>query len=402
MTTSNEYEQVYYDISRWLIWVEFAPLPFSLGCSISWIVTAVYLLSKRDNITGSDGYINSLRLHYVTALHRQRIVQYTLLLIAVSSIMTEITLSVQTGYRTYSEIANNHHNNSNNNNNNNNSNNNNNNNNNNSNSNCWTFHLETGQWSNYNQYHWLYIAWFIPMSLFSQAFYWSIALIPITTKSYFNNTTSHKKYKYAAALIIIRGVVIAMLWLVPYTIPIGILASVLSLVFDWVIIMYIFCTGYRVAKNNTNAILKGIDEREAVDSKFIPKLRFLFTAFCVVFSIIVTSAIQGYLIQFILPMIMYPNCWIQSLYTESFSFNWKNIDNDNQALSLIQLISMLENRVVMLLWRVTFIMLSIFAFSLIIKFRMSQSNGKKFKTRKLKKKGVKETSPLLRGNNVTL
>ena len=284
------YEEIYYRISWWFIWVEFVPFPFTIACSISWIITAVYLLSKRDNITGSGGHRNSLRLHYVTALHRQRVLQYALLLIAVSSIFTEITLSAKTAYRTYSQIANNHtilti---------NNNNNNNNTNNNNNSNNNCMTFHLETGQWSNYNQYHWLYIAWFLPMSLFSQAFYWSIALIPITTKSYFNATTNHKKSIYVTALIIIRSVVTAILWLVPYTVPIGILASVSSLVLDWVIIMYFFCTGYRVAKNNTKAILKGIDEREAVDIQFIPKLRFLFTAFCTVFSIIVMSSLQAF------------------------------------------------------------------------------------------------------------
>ena len=54
---------------------------------------------------------------------------------------------------------------------------------------------------------------------------------------------------------------------------------------------------------------------------------------------------------------------------------------------------------VMLLWRVAFIMLSIFAFYLIIKFKISQGNGKKLKTKKLKKKGAKETSPLIIENN---
>ena len=385
MSTDNVYEKVYHNISGLLIWVEFIPLPFSLACSISWIVTALRLLRKRDNLTGSGGHRKSLRLHYVTALHRQRLVQYTLLLIAISGIMTEVTLSAMTAYRTYFEIANhtNHTNHTIINNK--------------SNSNCLTFHLETGQWSNYNQYHWLYIAWFVPMSLFSQAFYWSIALIPITTKSYFNNTTNHKKYICVAALIIIRGIVIAILWLVPFTIPIGILASISSLVFDWVIIMYIFCTGYRVAKNNTKAILKGIDEREALDSKFIPKLRFLFMTFCVVFSIIEISSLQAYLIGYILPMFLYPNCWIGTLYTNSFSHEWSFSKDYTNAFSLIQLISMLEARMVMLLWRVAFIMLSVFAFYLIKKFRMSQSNGKKFKTRKQKKKGVRETSPLLNG-----
>ncbi|KAI6649267.1 hypothetical protein LOD99_11634 [Oopsacas minuta] len=364
------YEKFYQSASRVLTWIEFAPLPFTITCSIIWIITSIHLLCKRDYNGTPSQHRKSLRLHYVTALHRQRIVQYALLLIAVSSICTDLTLTAITAYKAQSLLKPT--------------------NNSNNNSNTTRCHIETGQWGHLDGYKWLYISWLVPMTIFAQAYYWSIALIPITTKSYFNTKPSQKHFIFVAVYILIRDIFMAILWINPFTIPLGIITSIITTVLDWVLIMYYFYTGYRVAKNSIEAILKGADDREGIDSNFIPKLRTLFTAFCIVFSIIMVSVLQAFLIGFVLPMIVYPNCWLKLLYSSSVDDSWTFGKDHVTAFTIIQMISMLEIRVVICIWRVVFIALSVFAFILIIKFKMKQKEG-----RKLKRKAVKETTRLL-------
>ena len=371
--TNNYYEEIYDKISRVLIWIELFPVPFTVICSVSWIIIAILLLRKRESINTNAFHFESLRVHYLTALHRQRLVQYVILLIAVNCTLTDVILTVRTSFQTYL-ILNNSYNNNNNNNN--------------------TYQLEHGQWSNYNQYPWLVIAWFVPTMTFSQGYYWSVALLPITTKAYFNINTSCKHFVAVLVLITLRGALIAVLWLIPYTIPIGIVVCVLSLAFDWFLIQYFFITAYSVAKNKTKALLEGLDERDGIDSAFIPKLRFLFLTFCLVLTLTFVSMLQAMLVEYVLPMVIYPNCWLKQLYGISIPMTeyWDVGEKHIATFSLIQLVSKLEVRTAIVLCRGVYLILSVVSFVFILKFKLKQRDGKKLK----KKRFPKESTPLLK------
>ena len=368
-TTHRYYEELYLQISGVLIWIELLPIPFTIACSVSWIIIAVFLLRKRDCANSDAFHLKSLRVHYLTALHRQRLIQSVILLIAINCILTDVTLTIRTSYQVYHIVT--QHNNYTNN----------------------TYHLEYGQWSNYRLYGWLYIAWFAPMMVFSQSYYWSVALLPITTRAYFNVYTGFKHFKLVLIFIITRGTLMAVLWLIPYTIPLGVVMVVLTLGFDWMLIMYCFISAYKVAKNKTKALLEGLDEKDAIDSEFISKLRFLYLIFCLILSLILASMLQAILIEYVLPMVVYPNYWLEALYNTTIqNKNYSKFgETYNSTFSLVQVVSRLELRVVITLCRVVYLVLSGISFVFILRFRLKQDIGKKLK----KKRVLKESTPLV-------
>ena len=377
-TNYTNYEDLYDQISSILVWLELVPIPFTIASSVSWIIIAIWLLRKNDIWNASASHLESLRVHYITSLHRKRVIKYVILLIAINLILTDITLTGRTVYQTYQIITHHHnndtyqnithhHNND---------------------TYCW----ESGQWANYRHYDWLYIAWFVPSMTFTQSYYWSVALLPIATKAYFNLNSGTKHFIAVFIFIFTRGALLAILWLIPYTIPFGVVICIVTLAFDWLLIMYFFISAYFVAKNRIRAFVEGLDERDAIDNKFISKLRFLYLTFCLILSLIFASMLQGMIVEFLLPMVVYPNSWLYIYGKQNTTEPFGGIgEKYKSTFTLIQLVSVLEIRVLIILCRIVYLMLSGVSFLFIHRFKFKQRNGKKLK----KKRNPNDSTPLI-------
>ena len=360
-----------------LIWVELMLLPLSIVCCVVWIIIALWLLRKRDACRKTSGHIpnDSLRVHYVTALHRKRIIQYAILLIAFAWILTEIATACLTGYDIYVAFEMNKTTNG--------------------------SGYETGQWFYYRKYEW-YMFWFTPTLLLSQGFYWSLALIPIAVKSYFSSRPIKINRDFSVlAFIGLRSVIIGTLWLVPHTIPLAIVLTTLIILFDWALIMYHCGSAYCVIKNNLEGILSGLDEMDAADSKFVSKVRILFSISSLLLIIMMATLLQFFVVQFILPMFLFSNCWIKQLYDKEVE-NWITLSyTETHNMILTQLFSLIATRLVICLSRGLVISLSVYSFFLIYKFHKKQKIGKKLKkVKRITFTPANESRPLLIENRV--